>query len=153
MVLAAAAGPAGDAPKEYRLERLADAFRVYARRSPPSRGDAGTSDRGPMRRSRRPREPPHPSSRYRPAIVGPDEALAAARVLTAFAYGFTSMEAAGAFRLGGDVDDAFRLGVDTLVAGLRAAGRSSARAGNRYGVSQTGYSVTFSGVPSFADRS
>jgi hypothetical protein len=48
-------------------------------------------------------------------LVGPDHALEAARLVTAFAHGFVSMELGGAFRLGGDVDEAYRYGVDVLV--------------------------------------
>jgi AcrR family transcriptional regulator len=55
-------------------------------------------------------------------LVGPDHALEAARLVTAFAHGFVSMELSGAFRLGGDVDEAYRYGVDVLVDAL-AAGR------------------------------
>lgn len=54
-------------------------------------------------------------------LVGPERALDAARLITAFAHGFVSMEIAGAFRLGGDVDDAFRYGVDALVDALSSA--------------------------------
>jgi AcrR family transcriptional regulator len=57
-------------------------------------------------------------------IVGRDRALEAARLLTAFAHGFVSMELAGAFRLGGDVDEAYRFAIDSIVAGL---GVTSAR--------------------------
>ncbi len=51
-------------------------------------------------------------------LVGPDRALEAARLITAFAHGFVSMELTGAFRLGGDVDEAFRYGVDALIDAL-----------------------------------
>ncbi len=51
-------------------------------------------------------------------LVGRDRALEAARLITAFANGFIAMELAGAFRLGGDVDEAYRYGVDVLVDAL-----------------------------------
>jgi hypothetical protein len=57
--------------------------------------------------------------------VGPDQALDAARLVTAFAHGFVSMELSGAFRLGGDVDEAYRYGIDVLVAAL-ASGQTAA---------------------------
>jgi AcrR family transcriptional regulator len=56
-------------------------------------------------------------------LVGPDRALEAARLVTAFAHGFVSMELSGAFRLGGDVDTAYRYGVDVLVSALAARTR------------------------------
>ena len=52
-------------------------------------------------------------------LVGRQQALEAARLLTAFAHGFVSMELAGAFRLGGDVDEAYQFAVNSIVEGLR----------------------------------
>ena len=57
-------------------------------------------------------------------LAGPDQALEAARLITAFAHGFVSMELSGAFRLGGDVDEAYRFGVDVLVDALATRGES-----------------------------
>jgi hypothetical protein len=53
-------------------------------------------------------------------LVGPDRALEAARTLVAWSHGFVSMELAGAFRLGGDVDAAFGFGADAVLRGARA---------------------------------
>ena len=62
-------------------------------------------------------------------LVGPAHALQAARTLVAWLHGFVSMELAGAFRLGGDVDAAFELGVEAILEGLVAATSSGAGSG------------------------
>lgn len=51
-------------------------------------------------------------------LVGDAESLNAARLVTAWMTGFLQMELAGAFRLGGDVDEAFEYGLDRLLGGL-----------------------------------
>ena len=121
-VLAGAAE--GESDPGARVAALADAYRAFAHRAPRAASilftDLGPGTGAPLEVAA---EAARPVVEAAAALVGPAEALSAARVLTSFAYGFTSMEGAGAFRLGGDVDDAFRLGVDTLVVGLRAAGQ------------------------------
>lgn len=47
-----------------------------------------------------------------------DEALAIARTIVAWAHGFLSMELAGAFRLGGDLDAAYRAGIDLILSAI-----------------------------------
>ena len=61
-------------------------------------------------------------------LVGTGRALDAARTMTAFVHGFISMELSGAFRLGGDVDEAFQYGLDVVVDSLA---RAAPRVGNR----------------------
>jgi AcrR family transcriptional regulator len=45
----------------------------------------------------------------------PDLAFVRARVLYAFLHGFASIEAKSAFKLGGNIDDAFRAGIDLVL--------------------------------------
>jgi AcrR family transcriptional regulator len=56
-------------------------------------------------------------------IVGEDSALDAARTFVAWAHGFTSLELAGGFRLGGDVDAAYVRGIELIIAGLSGPAR------------------------------
>ena len=108
------------------MRRVADAYRTYAHRHPAAYSllFAATS----------PEARPAVSAGARAAapvlalterLVGPERALEAARLLTAFAHGFVSMELSGAFRLGGDVEAAYRYGVATLIGAL-AEGRTIA---------------------------
>lgn len=53
-------------------------------------------------------------------LVGEADALPAARTIVAWAHGFTSMELAGAFRLGGDIDAAYAIGIDLILSGISA---------------------------------
>jgi AcrR family transcriptional regulator len=52
-------------------------------------------------------------------LVGQRQTLSAARLVTAWLHGFVSMELAGAFRLGGHIDEAFDYGLTTLLSALK----------------------------------
>lgn len=54
------------------------------------------------------------------ALAGSDSALEAARLVTAWVHGFMTMELAGAFRMEGDLDEAFAFGVDRIAHALAA---------------------------------
>jgi AcrR family transcriptional regulator len=51
-------------------------------------------------------------------LAGPQDAMEAARMITAWANGFVSMELAGAFNLGGDIDRAYEFGIARLADAL-----------------------------------
>lgn len=103
------------------LRALARAFRGFARSNPQAFGllfSAAPDDSGP--------DPAlladaiEPVMRTTSALAGPEHALEAARTLTAWITGFLRMELAGAFQLGGDVDEAFEYGLDRLVRAIDA---------------------------------
>jgi AcrR family transcriptional regulator len=60
-----------------------------------------------------------PVLRVAAELAGPDQALEAARLLTAWVTGFLTMELAGSFRLEGDLDRAFTYGLERLSVALR----------------------------------
>ncbi|GLY03877.1 TetR-like C-terminal domain-containing protein [Actinoplanes sp. NBRC 101535] len=109
----AAAGSTGDPRQDVAL--LIRAFRAYAHERPIGYGlifgpvQPGTDYLGPA---------VEPVLRVAAALAGPEHALEAARTLTAWAHGFVTMELAGAFNLGGDVEAAFTFGVDRLIDAL-----------------------------------
>ena len=99
------------------LRAVADAFRRFAHRNraaypllfDPRPGDM--SDEARDRSSAAVR-------RVSAALAGEEHALAGARMVVAWAHGFVTMELAGAFRLGGDVEDAWDFALEGLVAAL-----------------------------------
>ena len=105
-----------------RVHAIGAAYRAFARRNPRASAlffaDLGPDLQIPQAELAR---SVRPILEVAAAIAGEDHALPAARTLTAFVHGFTSMESAGAFRLGGDVDEAFVLGIDALIRGLGSA--------------------------------
>jgi AcrR family transcriptional regulator len=54
-------------------------------------------------------------------LAGPSEALEGARTFVAWAHGFVSMELAGAFRLGGDLEAAYAFGIESILDGVSAS--------------------------------
>jgi AcrR family transcriptional regulator len=107
----------GGADPSADLRAVADTFRRFARRNPaaypllfdPRQG--GMSDEARDRSSAAVR-------RVSAALAGEEHALVGARMVVAWAHGFVTMELAGAFRLGGDVEDAWDFALRGLVAAL-----------------------------------
>jgi len=102
-----------------RVVVLADALRAFAHEHPVGFSlvfgthDAPRPDAGALARS------VTPLLDAVGALTGPDHALDGARLLTAWANGFLTMELAGQFGLGGDVEEAWRWGLERMVAALR----------------------------------
>jgi AcrR family transcriptional regulator len=107
----AGADPAAD------LRAVADAFRRFARRNAaaypllfdPRQG--GMSDHARDRSSQA-------VLRVSAALAGEEHGLAGARMVVAWAHGFVTMELAGAFRLGGEVEEAWDFALARMVTAL-----------------------------------
>lgn len=99
------------------LRAVANAFRSFAHRNPgtypllfdPRQGRVPQAVREQSAASVR---------RVAGALVGHEHELSAARMITAWAHGFVMMERAGAFQLGGDVDQAWDFALNRLVTAL-----------------------------------
>lgn len=112
------------------MHALADGFRAFARAHPAEYAalftpvpDTARPDSDVLR---------HGSSavlRVASALAGERDALEAARTITAWAHGFIDMELAGAFRLGGDSDRAFRYGIERLTDAVAGGLRTSVNEG------------------------
>lgn len=103
------------AASDLTLAGLARAYREFAHAHPEGFRHLYASSPG-LAHLQRASEPVLQAAR---AAVGEERALDAARLVTAWVTGFLSMELAGAFRLGGDVDGAFRYGLAQLETALR----------------------------------
>jgi AcrR family transcriptional regulator len=113
---------AGSGDPQADLRALASGFREFARAHPksyPLLFDPRSTGPSPEARDRAVAA----VLRVCADLAGPDDALHAARMLTAWASGFVSMELAGAFQLGGDVEQAWGYAVERLASGLGDSSR------------------------------
>jgi AcrR family transcriptional regulator len=110
-----AAAPEGATPEE-ALRGAAQALRSFAHARPAAFRLVFTP--GPDATRASPESSTRavaPVLRATRGLVGERQSLAAARTFTAWASGFLSMELADAFRMGGDVEEDFRFGVEALI--------------------------------------
>jgi AcrR family transcriptional regulator len=110
---------AGSADARRDLGELARAFRAFAHAHPAGYHlifapgpDVTRPDLDSLARASA------PVLRVAADLAGKEHALEAARTLTAWANGFISMELAGAFNLGGDIDRAYEFGIERLADAL-----------------------------------
>ncbi|PJJ55222.1 TetR/AcrR family transcriptional regulator [Compostimonas suwonensis] len=96
------------------LPELARTFRAFARERPEAFRVMFSGDASPDALAR----VSAPVLRLAGELVGEHDALSAARLITAWASGFITMELAGAFQLGGSIDEAFEFGLERLARAL-----------------------------------
>ena len=101
-----------------RVAAQADALRAFAHEHPVGFGLVFASHGTPRPRPEAVARSVTPLLDAVTALTGPEHALDAARLLTAWANGFITMELGGLFGLGGDVDQAWRWGLDRIVHSL-----------------------------------
>ena len=109
------------------LRAAAVAYRTFVRGI---RTAIGSSSRTSPRRTRTHRRwPPlgEPVVEAMTRLAGPSDALEGARTFVAWAHGFVSMELAGAFRLGGDLDAAYAFGIEAILDGVSASATPASR--------------------------
>ena len=111
------AATTGDPRRDLRA--MVDALRAFAHAKPASYGllfarlpDAWRPDRELIERAI------EPLFRTVADLSGQEHELEAARTVVSWARGFIEMELSGAFTLGGDVEDAYRFGVERLIAAV-----------------------------------
>jgi AcrR family transcriptional regulator len=110
-------GAIGGADPAADLRALAAALRAFALRNPatfPLLFDPRLAGVSPEARDRS----VEAVRRVAAALAGAEHELPAARMVVAWANGFVTMELAGAFQLGGDVDEAWDYALDGLVVAL-----------------------------------
>jgi AcrR family transcriptional regulator len=124
--LVRAAATTGDPKRDLRA--MVDALRAFAHARPASYGllfdrlpDTWRPDRELVERA------VEPLFRTIAALAGPEQELEAARTVVAWARGFIEMELSGAFKLGGNVEDAYRFGVERLIAAIELPRSGRAR--------------------------
>jgi len=120
LVLSAAAKGSTD---RARLRAMAIAYRKFAANHPRFYALLFSSDEDSDAATAEAR-----ASSVAPALTilrraaGPERALDAARTLTAFLHGHITMAQAGVFHLGGDVDGAFKYGLERVLDGILLQG-------------------------------
>jgi hypothetical protein len=96
------------------LRAMADAYRAFAHANPVAWGLLNAPQPLPGATERSVRLSAT-LLRTVAAVAGERDALPAARTLVPWVLGFVTMELAGGFRLGGDVEQAWRFGLDRLL--------------------------------------
>jgi AcrR family transcriptional regulator len=109
---------AGSGDPAAGLRAMAAAYREFARANPVTYTLMYAPQAMPGATARSVRSSA-PLLRVVTALAGPEQALPAARTLVAWANGFIMMELAGAFRLGGDLEQAWDFGLERVLEAIR----------------------------------